>query len=280
MYAFRTLRLLPVDEAPLNTLVSGISYAIEEAVNPGYRHRNRKTTYLAILYTESGLSDYRINGQTVRIEPGSLLLMFPGISFYEQVPGPDPCHNIYLMLEGPLSTILTEKLHPENGFYYEKTPPKRLIRCLRECVERVHASRSPDLWRLGSDLLQLSREVVELYSGGPGQPLLIKQVEELIRADPAERWSVKQLARSTGMSESTFAHRFREECGCGPAAHVRHLRCTLAREWLQEGFLVSEVASRLGFANAFHFSRVFRKETGHPPSAFRRLNQFRVRPAR
>jgi hypothetical protein len=50
------------------------------------------------------------------------------------------------------------------------------------------------------------------------------------------------------------------------AAFVRLRRCQHARELLQSGASVTVTAERLGFANPFHFSRVFRQVTGDRPS--------------
>jgi hypothetical protein len=36
---------------------------------------------------------------------------------------------------------------------------------------------------------------------------------------------------------------------------------------------LNSIASRLGFCDAFHFSRVFKTETGNSPSAYRKLAQ-------
>jgi AraC-like DNA-binding protein len=48
-------------------------------------------------------------------------------------------------------------------------------------------------------------------------------------------------------------------------------RIAQARELLLMAVLsVAEVAARVGYANAFYFSRVFSRQTGISPSAFRK----------
>jgi len=87
-------------------------------VNPGYRCRIYETTYFALILTRSGSSDYVVDGVPCRIEPGCLLLLPPGISFSEHVPGPDPIHNIYLMLEGPVAKDWAAQVKGEKPFLY------------------------------------------------------------------------------------------------------------------------------------------------------------------
>jgi AraC-like DNA-binding protein len=52
--------------------------------------------------------------------------------------------------------------------------------------------------------------------------------------------------------------------------YVTERRIARARELLHHSELnVGEIASRLGFKTIFHFSRVFKQETGHSPRHYR-----------
>lgn len=277
MYTHRKCRLISLDNWPLGKLLDGYCYAVDEAVDPGYRYGLSSITYAAFLLTLSGCSDYRINREAVRIEPGSLLLLTPGISFSEQVPGPDPCHNRYVMLEGPLVTDLCKALLLPSGYRYLEACPPELERALGAVIERVHASCNPDPLLLAAELLELAGVARSSLSGEPAAPALKRRIEKAVSEDPSADWPVARLAEVCGMGESSFAHRFRKETGDTPAAVARRVRCDLARELLFEGLSVAEVAGRLGFQNPFHFSRVFKQVTGLPPSRVQRTTFRRPR---
>jgi AraC family transcriptional regulator, arabinose operon regulatory protein len=83
--------------------------------------------------------------------------------------------------------------------------------------------------------------------------------------------TLPRLARIAGLSRSRLAHAFREQVGVSPMRYLETRRIAQARELLLMAVLsVAEVAARVGYANAFYFSRVFSRQTGISPSAFRK----------
>ncbi len=87
---------------------------------------------------------------------------------------------------------------------------------------------------------------------------------------PASEWSVESLAREAGLSRTGFAERFSSKLGVTPMAYVTSWRMQIAREALaQRGSSVAEAAAISGYASESSFSRVFKKEIGVPPAAFR-----------
>lgn len=279
MYAFRKLRMIDHDPFPLSFLLDGICYAIEEAVNPGYRYRIRNTSYFALLLTRSGTSDYTINGIPRRIEPGSLFVLPPGISFSEHVPGPDPCHNIYLMLEGALARRWARDFVPSEPFLYWPDAPAAIDSAVESAVRAIHADSIQHPWQIAGDLCLIGQALHEALTVSRTGQALTARLEGILTRKPHARWTVARMAQELGMSESGFAHTFRREVGVAPAAFVRRYRCRLARTLLQEGHSVEETAERLGFSNPFHFSRVYKQETGSPPSRSKGGNQGMHRPA-
>jgi AraC-like DNA-binding protein len=88
----------------------------------------------------------------------------------------------------------------------------------------------------------------------------------MIRRQPAEAWSVQQLADAVYMSRSAFAKRFADTVGQTPVAYVRRWKMHLASTWLsEEGVTVAQAAQRLGYESEASFSRAFKRETGRRP---------------
>jgi AraC-like DNA-binding protein len=82
--------------------------------------------------------------------------------------------------------------------------------------------------------------------------------------------SVADMAERAGLSASRFSALFRHHLGCPPYRYLRRLRVSHARDLLTETDLILEaIAEQSGFANAQHFSKVFRQETGESPGTFR-----------
>jgi AraC-like DNA-binding protein len=93
----------------------------------------------------------------------------------------------------------------------------------------------------------------------------------VIRAESEGDLSVPVLARRVGMSPSHFAHRFRAVARTSPMRYVRDVRLERAKSLLAEpGSRAGEIATRVGFASASHFTREFKRRYGVPPSHFQK----------
>ncbi|MFV1527840.1 MULTISPECIES: AraC family transcriptional regulator [unclassified Phaeobacter] len=93
---------------------------------------------------------------------------------------------------------------------------------------------------------------------------------------PAGDWTVASLAREAGLSRTGFAERFTQRFGVTPMSYVTSWRMQIAREALvTRGLSVAEAAEVSGYASESAFSRVFKKEIGLSPAAFRQTGEAR-----
>ncbi len=83
--------------------------------------------------------------------------------------------------------------------------------------------------------------------------------------------SLDQVAREAGMSKFHFCRVFKAVTGVTFREHLARRRIARAVELLQDrDRSLSEIYLNVGFKDMSHFSRVFRKLAGQPPSRFRR----------
>lgn len=79
-----------------------------------------------------------------------------------------------------------------------------------------------------------------------------------------------ELAKLSHLSLSHFHALFQNLIGQTPMAYIKKMRINKAQKYLVSTTAsIKEVASNLGFKNAYHFSREFSKELGVPPSEYR-----------
>lgn len=99
----------------------------------------------------------------------------------------------------------------------------------------------------------------------------ITRVLSFIHCHLSERITVADLTAVAAVSESRFAHGFREVTGTSPAAYIRAQRISAATRLLRETDLaIGEIANAAGFYDPAHFCRVYKRETGMTPLEFRR----------
>lgn len=87
---------------------------------------------------------------------------------------------------------------------------------------------------------------------------------------PSVTWSVESLAREAGLSRTGFAQRFVQKMGVTPMQYLTNWRVQLAREALAIGHISTlDAAEMAGYASEAAFARVFKKDVGMTPAAYR-----------
>lgn len=81
----------------------------------------------------------------------------------------------------------------------------------------------------------------------------------------------ERLAKTACMSHATLHRKFRQSFGLTPRQFANQLRIAQAKGDLRSsGRSIAQIAARLGFTDASHFTRVFRKVVGETPAEYRR----------
>ena len=81
---------------------------------------------------------------------------------------------------------------------------------------------------------------------------------------------IDSLARRAGMSTRTFLNWFKTSVGTTPMVYLKAQRIREACRLLRFGTeSIEQIATATGFANRYHFTRVFREQTGITPAAYR-----------
>lgn len=95
----------------------------------------------------------------------------------------------------------------------------------------------------------------------------LQHVRELMFADLAHSWTLSELAREAGISETRLKTGFRVAHGLPVYGFLQEARLTEAKRLLEAGGMsITEVALSIGYASVSHFSSLFNRRFGIQPS--------------
>ena len=155
----------------------------------------------------------------------------------------------------------------------------RVIMADEECAALL--LRIEREWQLHrpSSYMKTKLDILALYLW-----VLAQNSENALTSDPAVERAVEFIHRNfcrnfTGAELSAHCHqsishlreKFRAATGMSVTEYRDSLRVRSASEMLRSGlFTVKEIAYHLGYADVYHFTKVFRAHTGTPPARFAR----------
>jgi AraC family transcriptional regulator len=99
----------------------------------------------------------------------------------------------------------------------------------------------------------------------------LAQVVEFIDAHLSDDLSLRLIADVAGMSPSYFLTLFKRSTGLAPHQYLVEQRIEKARALLVQTKLpIADIATRVGFADQSHLTRLMRRHTGLTPGLVRR----------
>jgi transcriptional regulator GlxA family with amidase domain len=98
------------------------------------------------------------------------------------------------------------------------------------------------------------------------------RVAQLMEENIEKPLSLEKIARSTGLSRRQIERLFKRDLNCVPKRYYLEMRLRRARELLlQTAMPIMDITAACGFQSPPHFSKCYRSQFGHPPSAERKL---------
>ena len=208
-----------------------------------------------------------VDDRAIRLNPEEGLLVLP-FQFHDYI---EPEHEDLRWLFVTFDMIDAAPLQTLRFRPFVITPMVR--QTAAELVEAYLTRGEGDLTSLLlSVLLQRIRQaepILRRHLKPAVAPGLIMQVNQLAQSNE-EPLSVKEIARSLGISASHLRARFRASCGVSLGRHLRRLRlekaCGLLRLTQRR---VTEIAELCNFTSIYSFSRAFHTAYGVSPMAYR-----------
>ncbi|HKC50329.1 MAG TPA: AraC family transcriptional regulator [Myxococcota bacterium] len=233
-----------------------------------------------LTFRERGRAELALPGRVIALPPGRAVLIAPDIGV-DAKPDGDALH---LLLEFELGRGRDAAALPLSDVPIVLDADATRDELARSLLRELAAGAAPGsaLCARAQALLHLCLSSVLDLAGeadaalrGPASDARTQLLPVLryIDAHLAGLLPNSKLAEVAHASESHFIRMFRRTFGRTPARHVQERRVSTAAELLLRTSLsIDEIAERSGFANRYHFSRVFAQRMSHPPARFRALH--------
>jgi AraC-like DNA-binding protein len=160
----------------------------------------------------------------------------------------------------------------QGGSILKLEQPESMETCLWRLYTELTNHQQPDTVILKNIfhtwLRELMRDVRE--GASPFIPEKIRAVKQYLDQHSRQPISLQLLAEKAGMSVPHLCSEFRRCCGDSPINYLIGLRLKQARYLLLDrGLSIGEIASRVGYDDIYHFSKLFKKHFGVSPRGMR-----------
>jgi transcriptional regulator GlxA family with amidase domain len=106
--------------------------------------------------------------------------------------------------------------------------------------------------------------------GPPPRSPALRNVADLVTADPQKDHSLGELAKHLNVSTRHLTRLFHEELSTTPARYVENIRFDMARALLDQGHTATQAAALAGFPSYESMRRVFARKLSISPAAYQR----------
>ncbi len=231
-----------------------------EACAPGHQFGPAVRHYHLLHYVLEGEGTFLKGGATYRVDAGDLFVIRPEEVTTYRASTARPWQYVWLGFQaGETPPFLQVPV-------IRQPPVRKLFESLREQCRyehqdgRVFALLYDVLWRLSQDAPPpASRQ--EPYAA------YAKAYLETSYMQPV---SIQKLADTLHIDRRYLTVLFREAYGEPPQAYLMRLRLEQAREFLGQGYGVTEAATLAGFSDLSNFSRQYKRQFGASPSRQKR----------
>ncbi|WP_300757436.1 helix-turn-helix transcriptional regulator [Janthinobacterium sp.] len=249
-----------IDDVLRPVLAVGVACVSREWEQAPHRHRKGQLLYAVrgVIHCEVESGVWIVPPQCAIWIPGGLLHAARGV-------GEAQCYCLFV--DADMVQVSSPAL-PDSCCTLAVSP------LLRELI--IKAASFPTLYVLHGAEERLVATLLDELATAPVEDLhlplprdaRLRQLADLLLAQPADKSTLTQWAARIGMSERSMTRQLLEEIGMSVGRWRRQLHVIIALQRLARGHSVKTVGLELGYENTSGFVTMFRKAVGQPPARY------------
>ena len=261
------LDLNPGKDAGITVVCGGC-----ERMRPDYVVERSGFPYLCVELVTEGAGTIELNGRRQKLSPGMVFAYGPGVAHVIRTDPKRPMRKYYVDFVGREAQRLLDETGLGDWSALRVAEPLELV----EVFDALDREARDDDGPLARDLcatllrlllLKIRSRVLGEGAGGPRAFATYQQVRRHIEEHHERLRTIEDVARACHVTPMYVARLFSRFARTGAYRFLLRLRMNRAAELLiDDGLMVKEVADKLGFPDAFTFSRAFKRIHGVPPS--------------
>ncbi len=229
-------------------------------------------TFQGLLYVIDGEALLYINNKEYRVKKNMVIFRKAG-ELYRSRGLKKNFHYIEVAFDMPRNF---EERYPFQHVY-EVTRPNLFYDLFRNLQavwnQRTFGYQIKATSILTNILFQLIQEYFSDKEPAKGYNTIKHSIEYMNQNYFSSNLNIELLAAQSNLTSSRFRSLFKEIYGVSPLQHINTTRIERAKSLLQiTNHPVSHIASEVGFPDAHHFSKLFKKAVGVNPKQYREEN--------
>jgi AraC-like DNA-binding protein len=238
------------------------------AESKSYPMKNQGRKHHGFLYTISGTETYNFHDRRLYGEPNSVIYIPKGEEYTIDFSGEK---SVVIVID--FEIVSKEKSRP----FCIKVNKNTDIKSLFSSSEKSWIKKKPyysancksDFYKIVGMLIRSELT----YSNSENYNKISEAVDFLYNNYLNNEFRISQLYEIAHMSPKYFETLFFKEFKCTPKEYIILLKLNQAKELLKnERYSVGEIATLLGYADIFYFSKLFKSKTGYTPTEYRFLD--------
>lgn len=242
--------------------------------------------YPEMAFVMSGTGKYHIEGQIYDVKEGDLLIFNPGVKHQALLAEDSEVPTTEFFVG--FSDIQLKGMEPN---YIPLPEPGNLLHTtgeLRQKLFKICSSMDAEkamsshgrYFVMKAFLMQMLVYVIRSQQPKPventggcsfesvNKKYVVEQIVSYFEDHYSEKISLDRIAENMYLSTFYISKIFKSETGDAPIRHLINIRLEKAKEILEQnpGMSIKEVAARVGYEDAYHFSKQFKKHYGISPS--------------
>ncbi len=253
----------------------------------GIRHSKEcthKHNHMEIAYIMSGKSIFNINNVSYDVEEGDIILINPEEDHYGMpISIEKPSIEFFVGFSNFKFKNMIENTLFLNEFPIIKTTPssrKKFLDLINSIIEENTLNQTGKDFMLQSYLTQFvilairERQQENTIFSENKKSTISKEIQTYFHEHFSEKISLEQIAKNLYLSPFYISKVFKEEIGETPINYLIKIRLENAKDLLlnRKNLSIKEISSIVGYEDAYHFSKSFKKYYGLSPAEYKKLH--------